>query len=161
MAASSWGGSYVCFPGSFPLTKNTPFSISIINGEWCWRGGYSSMPACDSLTCTLIGSSRNLLSWMLCAGIGSSLQREHGHTARQEERQRGRRPKAALLTTWRGKIERGGVREEKGEYPVFSALLCYCSPPLPLPLSLILFLSLSPYSSVSVAALRGRAPAAP
>lgn len=66
---------------------------------------------------------------MLCAGIGSSLQREHGHTTRQEERQGGRRPEAARLTTWRGKTERGGVREEKGEYPVFPALLCYCIPP--------------------------------
>ncbi|XP_071323084.1 pro-neuregulin-1, membrane-bound isoform isoform X5 [Trachinotus anak] len=75
----------------------------------------------------------NLLSWMLCAGIGSSRQREQGHSSRQEERRRGRRPQAAWITTWRGKIERGGVREEKGEYPVFSALLCYCSPPPPPP----------------------------
>lgn len=134
-------------------------------GSGAGGGGYSSLPARDSLTCTLIGSSKNLLSWMLCAGIGSSLQSKHGHTTRQEERQRGRLPFSPL----RGeKIERGGVRGEKGEYPVSSALLCYCSPPfsssssfLPPSLSMILFLSLSPYSSVSVAGQRGRAPAAP
>lgn len=65
---------------------------------------------------TLIGSTKNLLSWMLCAMIGSS---------RQEER------KAALLKV-------GGLKEEKGECPIFAAAL---PPP-----SELVFLSLCPYS---------------
>ncbi|KAA8584718.1 hypothetical protein FQN60_008503, partial [Etheostoma spectabile] len=40
-------------------------------GSGAGGGGYNRLPACDSLTRALIGSSRNLLSWMLCAGNGS------------------------------------------------------------------------------------------
>lgn len=90
-------------------------------------------------------------------GLGTA-RKESTDTIRQEERQRGRMPEAALLTTCRGKNEIGGVREEKGEYPIS---LPFCAAANPLPLSMILFLSLSPYSSVSVAVLRGRTPAAP
>lgn len=66
---------------------------------------------------TLIGSTKNLLSWMLCATAGSS---------RQEVRT------AALLKV-------GGLKEEKGECPFsFAAAL----PPPPE----LVFLSLCPYS---------------
>lgn len=62
--------------------------------------------------------------------------------------------------------ERRGERGKKGSIPsplsfCATAALPSSSPPSSLPLSVILFLSLSPYSSVSVAGLKGRAPAAP
>lgn len=130
-------------------------------GSGAGGAGYSSPTDCDSLTCALIGSSRNLLSWIHCAGIGSSLQREHWHTSRQEERPRGRRPEAALLNTWRGKTERGGERKRKGSIPSSLPFCAAAAPPLAILLTMILFLPPFPYSCVSVAALKGRAPAAP
>lgn len=65
----------ICLSSSslLPLTDNTPFHYNqwgvVLEGA-----STAARPVYDSLTCTLIGSSRNLLSWMLCAGIGSSLQ---------------------------------------------------------------------------------------
>lgn len=86
-------------------------------GSGARGGGSSSLPACDSLACTLIGSSKNLLSWMLCAGIGSSLQSELGHTTRQEERRWGRLPFSPL----RGeRLREEGWEKKRG----VSRLLC-------------------------------------
>lgn len=64
----------------------------------------------------LIGSSSNLLSWMRCAGIGSSRQREHGQqqqTGRETEREEARGCPAQYL-------ERRGGRRKRG----VSRLLC-------------------------------------
>lgn len=123
-------------------------------GSGAGRAGYSSSAVCDSLTCTLIGSCRNLLSWMLCAWIGSSLQRQR-KWGREGGGQR-------LLCTPVGekqqREEEWERREGEGEYPSSSDPLCYCSPPPSLGFS---FFPFSPYSSVSLAALRGRTPAAP
>lgn len=111
-------------PWLHPLdTKNTPFSISITDGECCWRDGLQPCAACDSLTCTLIGSSRNLLSWMQCTGIGSSLHRAltHQQTGREAEREEARGCPARHL-------ERRRRERTEGEYPVSSSVLCHCSP---------------------------------
>lgn len=96
-------------------------------GSGAGGAGYSSSSACDSLTCALIGSSRNLLSWIHCAGIGSSIDTP-------ADRKRGREGGGQKLpcSTLRGNIERGGERAVKGEYPRFSSL-CGCSPLPPHP----------------------------
>lgn len=81
---------------------------------------------CLPMTCSLIGSSRNLLCWMLCAGIAAS---KESTDTRQEERQRGRLP---CSVNGEERL-RGGVREEKGEYP--SSLLVCATAALPPPSS--------------------------
>lgn len=98
-----------------PWQKAHPSTISIINGEWCRRG----LPVCDSLTCTLIGSGQNLLSWMLQLVAA--------------DRKRGWLP---FFQMWRGKIEK-----KKGECPISSAAAlppppCAALPPLCLSFSL-------------------------
>lgn len=125
MAASSWGRSCVCcLPWLLPLDKK--HTLSYQHNQWGVVLEGVAPAVCLPMTCSLIGSSRNLLCWMLCAGIAAS---KESTDTRQEERQRGRLP---CSVNGEERL-RGGVKEEKGEYPVFSALLCYCSPSSPPP----------------------------
>lgn len=81
---------------------------------------------------------------MLCPGIGSSLQRDHGHTTRQEERQRGRLPCSRVGEE---RLREEGRENKKGSIPSF---LPFCATAAPVLLPPLLRLSPTRYDSLAL-----------
>lgn len=113
-------------------------------GSGAGGGGSSSLPGCDSLACTLIGSSTNLLSWMLCAGIGSKASPD-APPDRKKDGEVG-----CPSHHFEGRLREEGWEKKKGSIPsplpfcVTAALPPPPSPSLPPSLSLWFSFSLFP-----------------